>query len=237
MPERRYDEDEMAAIFRAATERSLPAGRDDAPGDGLTLAEIQAIGHEVGIAPEAISQAALALDVRREARASTFLGLPIGVARTVQLGRRLNEEEWERLVVQLREVFHARGVVRSDGSLRQWTNGNLQVLLEPTESGHRLRFRTMHGAARASINAGFMALGMAGVVAIVSAVAPHAHSAAAGIAFLATTGLAFIANGALRLPGWARLRGRQMEELAARVAAPTSAEVNPPKELPDGAKG
>src|SRR2546430_5906981 len=36
----------------------------------------------------------------------TFLGLRIGVARTVNLNRRLTDEEWERLVVQLREVFN-----------------------------------------------------------------------------------------------------------------------------------
>jgi len=34
--------------------------------------------------------------------------------------------------------------------------------------------------------------------------------------------VAMIANGALRLPRWARLRGRQMDALAAEVANPAS---------------
>jgi hypothetical protein len=52
--------------------------------------------------------------------ARTILGLPIGVARTVNLNRRLTDQEWEHLVVQLREVFNAAGITRSDGSFRQW---------------------------------------------------------------------------------------------------------------------
>ncbi len=219
MPDRRYDENEMAAIFRTAAEGPQPAERGVPREEGMTLAELQAIGREVGIAPDAVAQAALALDVQRSARPSTLLGLPIGVSRTVELNRRLSDEEWERLVVQLREVFHARGSVRSDGSLRQWTNGNLQVLLEPTETGHRLRFRTTHGAARSQIGAGLVAIGAAGVTAIVTSVSGHLASAASGIGVMVAMGAALVAGGALRLPRWARIRQRQMEDLATRVAA------------------
>ncbi|HWC72822.1 MAG TPA: hypothetical protein VG454_02720 [Gemmatimonadales bacterium] len=210
----------MAAIFRAAAE--APAGRQrEIPDDeGLTLADLQAIGKEVGIAPDAIAHAARAVDVRRPAGARTVLGLPIGVSRTVQLNRRLTDEEWERFVVRLREVFNARGRTRSDGTLRQWTNGNLQVLLEPTETGHRLRFGTLHGAASASIGAGIAALGVAAVVAVVTALSGTFSEAVYGIGFIAASGAAMIASGALRLPRWARLRSRQMEELAEQVAGP-----------------
>ena len=144
------------------------------------------------------------------------------MARTVNLNRRLTDPEWERLVVQLREVFNARGATRSDGSLRQWTNGNLQVLLEPTAAGHRLRFRTLHGAARASIGAGLAALGVTATVVVATAISGHLGDAIPGIVLLLATGMAMIVNGALRLPRWARLRGRQMDALAAQMAsAPT----------------
>ncbi len=137
MTDRRYNEKEIAAIFRAATEGPQSPHPEVPPEEGLTLAEPQAIGREVGISPAAVVRAAQALDIRQSAASRTFLGLPIGVARTVNLNRRLTDQEWEQLVVQLRDVFNARGTMRSDGSLRQWTNGNLQVLLEPTETGHR----------------------------------------------------------------------------------------------------
>lgn len=239
MPERRYDDKEIAAIFRAAADSPTLPSREVPRDEGLTLAELQTIGREVGIAPGAVADAAHALDVRGGAQSRTFLGLPIGVSRTVNLNRRLSDAEWERLVVQLREVFNARGATRSDGSLRQWTNGNLQVLLEPTETGHRLRFGTLHGGASAMIGAGLMTLGISGIVAIVTALSGHLGQAVPGIAFLVLAGLGMITSGAVRLPGWARLRGRQMEAIATRVVLPPGSADQPPAALPpkEGATG
>src|SRR5437879_515007 len=232
MAERRYNDKEIAAIFRAAAEEGPQSPqREVARDEGLTLAELQSIGTEVGISSEAVAQAARAVDVRLGAASRTFLGLRIGVARTVNLNRRLSDEEWERLVVQLREVFNARGRTRSDGSLRQWTNGNLQVLLEPTETGHRLRFGTMHGAARAAIGAGFAALGVTTIVAVASVVGGYFTEAIPGMALLLFTGVGMIASGALPLPRRAPTRQRQMEALAARVALPPGSGT-PPAALP-----
>jgi hypothetical protein len=235
--ERRYSDSEIAAIFRAAAEGPQLPQREVPREEGLTLVELQAIGREVGIAPEAVAQAANGLDVRRDAQSRRFLGLPIGVARTVNLNRRLSDEEWERLVVQLREVFNARGVTRTDGSLRQWTNGNLQVLLEPTETGHRLRFGTLHGGASAMIGAGLTALGVAGVVAIVTSINGTLGAALSGIGFIGLAGVGMIAGGALRLPKWARLRGRQMEAIATTVALPPGSTPSQPPELPPESRG
>lgn len=234
MPERRYSETEIAAIFRAATEGPVATPAPGASHDeGLTLSELQAIGGEVGIAPEAIAGAARALDVRPgadEARPRRFLGLPIGVARTVNLNRRLTDDEWERLVVRLREVFDARGTTRAEGSLRQWTNGNLQVLLEPTESGHRLRFRTVNGSAQTAFGIGFITLGAGVVTAVVTALTGSLGQAMGGIGFLLAAGALFIATGALRLPSWARLRGKQMDALAAQVAGTSDRSLSPGQE-------
>jgi hypothetical protein len=220
---RRYDDKEIAAIFRAAADGPQPSSSDVPRDEGLTLAELQAIGREVGLTPEAVERAALSLDVRRGAESRTLFGLPIGVARTVNLNRRLSDAEWERLVVQLREVFGARGSMRSEGSFRQWTNGNLQVLLEPTETGHRLRFRTVHGAAMASIRGGFFLTAMSGIIAIAAAAGDHFTKGLPGVAFMLLSGVAMVANGALRLPRWAHTRQRQMEALAEQVALPPSA--------------
>src|SRR5881409_3617387 len=219
MTDRRYNEKEMAAIFRTAAEGPQSPQREVPAEEGLTLSGLQAIGREVGISPTSVAQAAQALDIRQGASSRTFLGLPIGVARTVNLNRRLTDQEWEQLVVQLRDVFNARGTTRSDGSLRQWTNGNLQVLLEPTETGHRLRFRTLRGGARASIGAGIATLGITAVVVISGAVWGTLGEALPGIALMAAAGAGMIASGALRLPRWARLREAQMEALAARITS------------------
>jgi len=148
MTDRRYNDDEVAAIFLTAAEGPQTPPHPVPRNAGLTLTDLQEIGREVGIPPDAIAQAAQSLDLRGRAVSRSFLGLPIGVERTIELNRRLTDEEWQHLVVELREVFRARGSVTSYGSLRQWTNGNLQALLEPTATGHSLRLGTLNGNAR-----------------------------------------------------------------------------------------
>ncbi len=232
MTERRYSEEEIAAIFERAAEAQQAARRQLPPGEGMTLADLQEIGREVGLPPELVAEAARSLDRAGRPTSRSFFGLPLGVGRTVELDRRLSEEEWESLVVDLRETFDARGMVRYDGPFRQWTNGNLQALLEPTATGHRLRLRTLHGNARASMTMGLATLGIAAALLIVSALTGKLvdPGSLSSIGFLSTIGLGMFGIGALRLPGWARLRRRQMEAVAARLALATtsqpSAEMN-----------
>ena len=225
MSERRYSDGEVAQILQRATEvqhhdlRQLPSA------EGTTLKALQDIGREVGIAPELIAQAAHALDHGGRPTTRRFLGLPIGVGRTVDLDRRLTDAEWERLVVDLRQTFDARGTLRQDGAFRQWTNGNLQVLLEPTDSGHRLRMRTIKGNARALMVSG---LGMAGitVAALVGALSGGlVASEVSSVATLATLAAGLLGGGAVQLPRWARTRERQMEDISERLAS----SVNPPE--------
>lgn len=218
MPERRYSEDEVAAIFERAAEAQQSGSRRLPHGEGMTLTDLQEIGSQVGIPADLVAEAARSLDERGRPAERTFLGLPIGVGRTVDLGRRLSDEEWERLVVDLRETFDARGTVRDDGRFRQWTNGNLQALLEPTATGHRLRLRTVKGDARGLMTGGLAMLGGAAAVLIAAASTGGLGEATRLIGFLSAIGLGTFAVGALRLPGWARLRRRQMEGVASRLA-------------------
>lgn len=95
MTERRYGDDEIAAIFSKAAkeEPQLPAVRASRE-DGLTLAELQAIGRETGIAPDAVARAARSLDARPAGRVRRYLGLPIGVERTVSPGLHSAHRNW-----------------------------------------------------------------------------------------------------------------------------------------------
>jgi hypothetical protein len=218
MTERRYNEDEVAAIFERATEAQQTARRQLAPGEGMTLADLKAIGREVGIPPELVAQAARSLDSAGSPTARRLLGFPIGVGRTVDLDRQLSDGEWERLVVDLRETFDARGRVSAEGRLRQWTNGNLQVLVEPTTTGDRIRLKTVNGNARTLMNAGLAGIGVAAVVFLVSQLGGWDPGTIRGVTLLASLGAGIFGVGALRLPGWARLRRRQMEGVASRLA-------------------
>lgn len=225
MSERRYTEEESVAIFRRAAQASLTPMEPPPASEGLTLADLQAIGGEVGMSPDAVARAAHAVEVRQGAVARRLLGLPIGVERQVVLRRRLTDEEWAQLVVQLREVFQARGKTSVDGPLRQWTNGNLYALLEPTPTGDRLRLGSFHSGAAASFRLGLVALAVAGIVTIGNLFGGHLIDPG-GLAGLLVGGSLLVANGALRLPGWARIRGRQMEDVAARLALPRGRDAN-----------
>lgn len=233
MTERRYNEDEVATIFERAVEAQQAVRRQlPSSGDGMSLADLRAIGNEVGIPPELVDQAALSVDQQGRDATRTFLGLPLGVGRTVELGRKLTDDEWDRLVVDLRETFEARGTVRADGSLKQWTNGNLQALLEPTPTGHRLRLRTLMGSARGLMSGGLVLVGVSAVLGVVAAVGGGTVAEAlATMGTLMVTGAGAFTIGAARLPGWAKLRRRQMEGVAARLAlateSPTTRELAP----------
>jgi hypothetical protein len=218
--ERRYNEKEVAAIFERATEVQQTARRQLAPGEGMTLEELQEIGREVGIPPALVAQAAGSIDQARRPASRTYLGLPIAVGRTVELGRRLSDEEWERMVVDLRETFDARGSVRYDGPFRQWTNGNLQVLVEPSDTGHRIRFQTLKGDARALMTGGLGMLGAAAVTLLGLLIGGGLGDPGSltGLSILSLVGLGMFGAGALPLPRWARLRQLQMDGLATRIA-------------------
>jgi hypothetical protein len=211
MAERRYTDEETAAIFKAAAE--LQQATPISPGSGATSAN----------AGDGMTLAQLQDGLERRGRASVrrFLGLPIGVGRTVALDRTLTDAEWERLVVDLRQTFDARGRLRTDGAFRQWTNGNLQALLEPTPTGQQLRLRSMKGDAYTWIRGGFAILAFDAF--LVALRAMNGRVDGGGIVFmLGAFGAAMIGMGALRIPAWAKERQRQMEDIVARLTETTT---------------
>ena len=230
MSERRFSDAEVAAIFERATQAHTPGQRQLAPAEGMTLAQLQEIGREVGIPPEQLAQAAKSIELGGRSTSSAFLGLPVGVGVTVDLERRLTDAEWERFVVDLRETFDARGKLSQEGSFRQWTNGNLQALLEPTATGHRIRLRTVKGDARGMIGGGIGMVGLSTMGLAAAAVRGPLDDLGLLVALstLGTVGLGMLGSGAFTLPGWARRRRKQMEELAARLAVIASLPPAPP---------
>lgn len=218
MTGRRYTEEEVAQIIQRAAENQQSTKHQLVPAEGLTLTELQEIGREVGISPELMRAAAKALDAPPQRGSRRWLGLPIGVSQTIELDRRLSESEWERLVVDLRETFDARGAVRSEGSFKQWTNGNLQALVEPMGTGDRVRLRTIKGNMRNVIRGGLALLGGSGVIAFIYALTGNVQSDnLETLGILALAGLAMLTVPAFVLPSWARERRLQMDEIAARL--------------------
>ena len=217
--EYRYDEKETAEILERATAREMDHGRAPAPaGDGLTLAELQDIGTEVGIEPGRIAEAARGLASRGPAGTpQTFLGVPRSVSRIVPIDRALDEDEWTRLVVDLRETFDAQGKVRTEGPLRSWSNGNLEVHVEPDGDRYRVRMRTLKGDTfpRVAASAAFIFLSVIFLLEI--SLGDGNWSRILMAIFFGLAGLGQLGHTRAMLPRWADERAAQMEGLAERI--------------------
>ena len=215
MTERRYGDDEVREIFSLATtgdtrDRSLPV-----ESGGLTLAEIQRIGHEAGIEPARVAQAAASLDARGTAApVRRFLGLPIGLSRVVELPRAPTDREWERLISQFRTTFGVQGQATTSGGLREWSHGNLNISVEPTAHGEQLRLTTQNDAAVALNGIGIAMGGMSLLMGTTVALAGKLEKAPVVLGLFGGIALASFATSLIRSPRWARESGRQLEEIA-----------------------
>jgi hypothetical protein len=234
--ERRYTEDEISEILDRATEAQADRSQTSAGATGLTLRELHEIGREVGIPDEVITRAATSLDRPRPEPIAQehFLGQTIGVGRAVHLPRPLTDQEWHRLVVDLRETFNAKGKISDEGAFRQWTNSNLHALLEPAEGGERLRLRTLKGNARTfqGIGAVFMAIG--GGLGIASSLGLAGDPK--DLVFMAVMGAVLFISSRLTVPSWAETRTRQFEEIIARLTHSVSAAPDGTDALAPGAE-
>ena len=215
MTERRYGDEEAREIFSLATagetrDQSLPSDSR-----GLTLDDLQRIGQEAGIEPARVAEAAEKLDARGKlAPVRRSFGLPVGLSRVVDLPRAPTDREWGQLISEFRTTFGAQGQTTTSGGLRQWSQGNLHISVEPTERGEQLRLSSLKEDA--------IALNGLGVVLGVMSVLMTALVAAAGKPGKALVvlglfgGMSLFAFGAnlIRLPRWARERERQMQAIA-----------------------
>jgi len=217
--ERRYTDDEVAAIFEAA---ATPVAPREEPADptsrrGLTLAQLQEIGREVGIPPERIAHAAAAFDrAQPPLPRRTDFGMPVSASHIVEIPRPLTDREWSFVLADLRETFRAWGNEGSQGETRMWWNNNLHAVVEPTRTGYRLRLGTLKADGFAMNRVGMVAIAMSVVVAFMLGGDP---AGLPGMLAIASMGAGAIAVNALRLPRWARLRERQMQEIAQRTLA------------------
>ena len=87
MTDRRYTDEEVAAILLRAAEGPQHPVVKSSRDDRLTLPELQQIGREVGLPPEAVALAAQSVDQSPQGVSQTMLGLPTGVEQRIVLHR------------------------------------------------------------------------------------------------------------------------------------------------------
>ncbi len=221
--ERKYREDEVSDIFALASGAdgtSLPAPADQ---EGLTLAELQEVGREVGLSPERVAAAVATVGARLEPlRRRTSLGIPVSVGRVVELPRAATDREWQVVLAELRTTFGARGRVDPHGDTRVWSNGNLHAFLGPTETGHRLVLGTHKNGVGLITAIGSTGLAIGLLLLVTSGLDAATFGATFETlipALLALGGGGMITGNFLRLRRWADKRERQMEHIADKVRA------------------
>jgi hypothetical protein len=221
--ERTFDEDEVSEIFALAANTEEPGLPVRTERRGMTLAELQEVGREVGLSPERVAAAAARLETRvaTPPRAMAF-GTPTAVGRVVDLPRSPTDREWGVLVSELRQTFGARGRETSRGELREWTNGNLHAFVEPMAGGVRLRLGTRKTGSKEIFGFGMVWL-VAGLFLLVTAgldaVTFGTTMATLIPALMTLAGGGLVGWNALRLRGWASERERQLEHVAGRAVA------------------
>lgn len=222
MSERRYSDEEVRRIFDTAAEARGLARESDGGGGGgggLTLPELQEIGREVGLSPERIAQAAGSLQTAPAKLPSRkLLGMPLSVGHVVELSRAPTDAEWGVLVAEMRQVFGARGHMEASGGFREWGNGNLHALVEPTAEGARLRFGTLKGSARPLTLTGLAFAAFALVTFVLRMLVPDAF-VSLPVVLWGVGGTIMAGTSLLRLPGWAREREEQFRYLGERAQA------------------
>ncbi len=214
-PDRRYTDEEARHILARAAEAEAQPNGVDAADQGWTLDAIQRVGAEAGLDAASIAGAAAALELEKMSpRGRRYLGLPIAVTRSVPLERPLGDDDWRRLVFQLRDTFEAQGREHTDGARREWWNGNLRVTHEPIGDGAVLALRTRKGDVRGLIQLGLWLLVGAVVVSAITYAFPTGDPKVASTAtVVGVLGVVLLLLALLRLPAWAGTRARQFEAL------------------------
>jgi len=212
---RRYGDEEVREIFSLATTEG--AGDPSLPTEsgGLTLDDLQRIGQEVGIEPTRVARAAESLDARgTSAAVRRSMGMTIGVSRVVELPRAPTDREWEQLVSLFRTTFETRGRTTSSGGLREWSQGQLFISVEPTAHGEQLRLSTVKSDATALNGLGLLLSEMSMLMSTVVAAEGRPEKALAILGMFGGMAVASFGINVVRLPRWTRERERQMEAIA-----------------------
>lgn len=215
MTKRRYGDADVREIFALAVASDARDPSVRARTGGLTLDELQRIGREAGIEPVRIAQAAERLDARGRSSVRRSFGLPIGVARLVDLPRAPTDRAWAQLISTLRTTFGVHGRTTTSSELREWSHGNLHVAIEPTAHGEQLRLSDLKDEAVAINGLGFMLCAMVVLMATVVAAAGQSRKALVILGLFGGMALlAFVGAKLVRTPAWAREREWQMEGIA-----------------------
>ena len=222
MPDRKYDEHEIAHVIeRAAELQEAAAERARRADRGLTLAELERVGTETGLDPAFIRAAAAEADApgprtERSGQSSTHVFAERWVPGP------LTPEAWEETVAALRG-YATGGAGQTDriGRAREWTGRSgagleVRAVLSPRGNGQRVRVQQHVGYASEAVEALAMIgpfFALFGFV-IAGAVTDSLAGGLAGalVVYVLAAALGFVGDRA-----WRRAKQRDLDRLAGEI--------------------
>lgn len=127
-PRRLYDQKEVGAILRRASELQGADDPDRLP--GLSLDELRQVATEAGIDPRYIGQAIDDLASGGDRSRSNFWGGPLSLTVERTIEGEIDEAVWEQMVSEIRKTFDQSGTVSAWGRALEWTfsaSGGMQA--------------------------------------------------------------------------------------------------------------
>jgi hypothetical protein len=217
---RRFDEQEVAEILRAATApRNSHALTASPSSGGLTLSDVKEIALEAGIDPDRIEEAANAL-VRptSTSKLDVFVGAPTTVRFGTHISGDLDDDDRVEIVRLIRATLDRQGVVGGQGKTLEWMDqdgfGGCNVTVSPTADGARIevsgRFE-MAAAGAAGVTGVTGAVGAVGTALLVASGGP------VGWLLIPATLVAMVAVPRLTIGAVVRRETRNLADLADRL--------------------
>ncbi len=139
----RFNRDEISNILKRAAELEHQDNEGE-ESDGLTLEELQQVSREVGIDPKYID---LAWDELRSENVNITPGLfggPFTYRTNATAGRPIEDDEWEDIVTEIRNIHGGIGKTGKLGKTFEWEQrkrevGYIQIAISPKDDHSRIR--------------------------------------------------------------------------------------------------
>ena len=216
---RTYSQDEVREIIRRAAEKTAKKQRSESEDSGLSMEDLKDIALSTGLDPQVMLDAARSLDRDvEETFEKRVLGVKISAAHAIRIEGPFSDQDWQALVADCRTTFEAKGKVHDAAGLREWSNGNLHVLVEPAGEDVIVRMRTHNGQAQ-SMMGGSIAVVLAMLVMLLSAFAegPSTQDLFGKVILFFGALFAAGAFSYTRIRRWAQTREAQMEAIGRRM--------------------
>ncbi|HET9066135.1 MAG TPA: hypothetical protein VFN22_09995 [Gemmatimonadales bacterium] len=119
----RFSDQEVALVLQRATEieehRPGPGS-----GRGLTLRELHEIAHEVGLSPEVINEAVMAVQAGHRSRPHALLGAPLTTKSVRALPMALDSAAMQQLIRVIDDRIETTGTVTEALGIVRWTSAD-----------------------------------------------------------------------------------------------------------------